>query len=69
MDLILGRFADATLSQLDERDVAFLEILMEVPDPDLYDWITGAKETPADYETSLMQQLRNFHLGGSEHVR
>jgi antitoxin CptB len=69
MDLILGRFADATLSKLDARQIDLLETLMEVPDPELYDWITGAKETPADYETPLMQQLRSFHLGGSEHVR
>jgi antitoxin CptB len=69
MDLILGRFADATLSRLDAREVDTFEALMEVPDPELYEWITGAKETPAEYETALMQELRSFHLGGSEHVR
>ena len=69
MDLILGRFADATLSNLDADGVDTFEALMEVPDPELYEWITGAKKTPAKYETELMQKLRSFHLGGSEHVR
>ena len=55
--------------QLDAHQVDTFEALMEVPDPKLYEWITGAKETPAEYETALMQQLRSFHLGGSEHVR
>jgi len=62
MDLILGRFADATVGRLGEHDIALLEDLMEVPDNDLYDWITGAKETPAKYETALLKKLRSFHL-------
>jgi antitoxin CptB len=62
MDLILGRFADASVGLLGERDIALLENLMDVSDADLYDWIIGAKEIPAEYETTLLKKLRSFHL-------
>lgn len=36
MDLILGRFADAQIETLSDDELAELEVLMELPDPDLY---------------------------------
>jgi antitoxin CptB len=63
MDLLLGRFADAEMARLDERDIGLFEALMEAPDPDLYNWITGTEETPALYDTPLLRRLRDFHLG------
>ena len=41
MDLILGRFADAEISTLSDAELAELEQLIEVPDPDLYAAFTG----------------------------
>jgi antitoxin CptB len=63
MDLLLGRFADAEMAGLSEQDVAAFEALIEVPDPDLYNWILGAEEPPALYDTPLLRRLRDFHLG------
>jgi antitoxin CptB len=65
MDLLLGRFADAEVAKLDEQSMASFEALLEVPDPDLYNWITGTEETPAPYDTPLMRRLRDFHLGSA----
>lgn len=36
MDLILGRFADAQIERLSDDELNELEVLMELPDPDLY---------------------------------
>jgi antitoxin CptB len=41
MDLILGRFADAEIGNLSDAELAELEHLLEVPDPDLYAALTG----------------------------
>jgi antitoxin CptB len=65
MDLLLGRFADAEMTRLDEQDIGAFETLIEVPDPDLYNWILGAEEPPALYDTSLLRRLRDFHLGSA----
>jgi antitoxin CptB len=62
MDLIMGRFADAEIGMLSEEDLTAFERLIEVPDRDLYRWITGEDEAPADYDTPLFRRLKAFHL-------
>lgn len=61
MDLIMGRFADAEIGTLSEGDLDEFERLIEVPDRDLYRWITGEDEIPANYDTPLFRRLRTFH--------
>ena len=41
MDLILGRFADVEISNLSDGDMAELERLIDVPDPELYAALIG----------------------------
>jgi antitoxin CptB len=57
MDLILGRFA----GELTEAEIAELERLTEVPDPDLYAWLTGDREVPDAYDLTVFRRLREFH--------
>ena len=64
MDLIMGRFADAVIAELSEADLAAFETLSEVPDPDLYAWLSGGRPVPAEYDLALFRRLRDFHLGG-----
>ena len=61
MDLIMGRFADSTIGELSEDELDELERLIEVPDRDLFRWITGEDETPSNYDTALFRRLRAFH--------
>jgi antitoxin CptB len=61
MDLLLGRFADAYIEALSEADLAHLEALMEVPDRDLFAWVTGRELVAANYETPLYRALVAFH--------
>lgn len=62
MDLLLGRFADAAVTGFTEDEVAQFEALIEMPDPDLYSWITGAAAVPANFDTALFKRLCAFHL-------
>lgn len=61
MDLILGRFADAELAGFDQTDLDLFEALLEWPDPDLYDWVTGETRPPAVVDSPLFARLRAFH--------
>lgn len=63
VDLITGRFADAHIGSLDEAEVAEFEQLMDVPEPDLLNWVMGAAEVPANRDTALFRRLREFHGG------
>lgn len=65
IDLILGGFADRYLADLGERELAAFEALLGVPDNDVYDWITGAGEAPAEYDTPLLARLRAFRAAAS----
>ena len=64
MDLVLGRFADAELAGLNDREVAELEALIEVPDPELLEWILGRSSAPAQFDTPLIRRLTEFHRAG-----
>jgi antitoxin CptB len=62
MDLIMGRFADAVIGELTDADLGELERLAEVPDPELYGWLTGARPVPTNYDVGMFRRLNRFHL-------
>ncbi len=64
MDLLLGRFADRYLAELSDGELDDFEWLSELPDPELYAWITGELAAPPQFDCTLLRKLRGFHLGG-----
>lgn len=68
LDLLLGRYAEAKLHHMEDRDLAIFEILLALPDPDIEVWF---REWPADLPPSpelagLVRDMRSFHgLSGS----
>ena len=63
MDLLLGRFADANLAAMTEQQMGELEALLLLPDPDLYNWITGEAPVPANVDSATFRLIRDFHNG------
>ena len=49
-DLILGRFADAYLAGLDEAQLDRYEALLDCPDADIFDWVTGRARPPHEHD-------------------
>ncbi len=60
MDLLLGAFADAHLEGLSEHQLARLEALLELADPDLFAWIQGREAVPSAYDNDVMKLMQNF---------
>jgi len=60
MDLVLGAFADHALAGLTDRELDELEIWLEIPDQQIFAWITGAELAPAEIDTALFKRLRAF---------
>jgi len=60
MDLILGRFADAEIGALTEDELAELEQLLEIPDPDFYAAVTSAQPLPPDAPGALFARIKAF---------
>lgn len=60
MDLILGRFTDAEIGTMSGPEFDDFERLLEMPDVDLYDWVTGRNEVPPEFDTVIFRRLRAF---------
>ena len=63
MDLILGRFADAEIATLTDTELSDLELLIEVPDPDLYAALTGNAPLAAQFAGPLFDRIKSFRPG------
>ena len=57
MDLILGSFADRNVEAFDADRLAEFEKLLECPDPDLYEWVSGQSKPPREEESVVMSLL------------
>ncbi|WP_286135063.1 succinate dehydrogenase assembly factor 2 [Neptunicoccus cionae] len=62
MDLILGRFADTELANLDAEALDAHEHFMNQPDQVLYSWISGAAPTPEEFKPALARILDNLSV-------
>jgi antitoxin CptB len=60
IDLILGAFADAHLAELDEAGLEAFERLLEAPDQDVYEWITGRAPAPPEHDGPTLALIRSF---------
>lgn len=58
MDLILGPFADKNVPGFSESELEMYEALLLNSDPDLYNWIAGVEEPPANVTSDVFERLR-----------
>jgi succinate dehydrogenase flavin-adding protein (antitoxin of CptAB toxin-antitoxin module) len=61
MDWLLGRYVLAKLPEADSDTLAALERLIEMPDPDLHQWILHPGTLPRSEFAALIADLRRFH--------
>ena len=61
-DLILGPYADTHVGAMTAAQLDTFEALLEEGDHDLYSWIVGACEAPADFQTDVLEQIRAFRF-------
>lgn len=61
MDILMGKFADAQMATLSEAELADYEILLELPDRDIFGWLTGEMDIPSAYDTPVFRKLLAFH--------
>lgn len=57
VDLILGAFADAEIASLTEAEMDQYERLLDAPDGDLLQWVTGERSIPEIFQTSVMKRI------------
>lgn len=59
-DLILGKFAEKFISQMNVHLLQEFSIILSQDDADIYDWLTGKKEPPIFLGSEVMSKLIKF---------
>ena len=67
-DLILGPFADSHAWSLTLAEVEAFELLLDLPDHDVYAWIVGVDTAPEEHETPLLARIREFQRAGGAQI-
>jgi antitoxin CptB len=57
-DLMLGAFVKANIAAMSAAELDELEAVMEFPDADLADWLTGRKPVPAHADGPMFRRIR-----------
>ncbi len=61
VDLLLGRFADASVPKMAEAELSAFEAILDVPDREILAWVTGEAAVPPEHDTTFVRQLIAFH--------
>ncbi|MEN8721683.1 MAG: succinate dehydrogenase assembly factor 2 [Alphaproteobacteria bacterium] len=59
-DLVYGRFADKHLETMTDEELAQFDILLELLDQDVLDWIFERQPVPAAYDWPLTRAMLAF---------
>src|SRR5579871_4940080 len=60
VDLIFGAYAENALWTLDARGLDQFEALLAAPDQEVYAWLRGAAEVPAEYDNPVFAALQSY---------
>ena len=57
-DLMIGGYVAARLATLTDAEMDALEAVMELPDTDLADWLTGRRPIPPEDDSPMLRAIR-----------
>ncbi len=58
-DLLIGGFVSRRIALLSQTEIESLEELLELPETDLADWLTGRRPVPPEVDTPMLRQIRD----------
>ena len=61
-DLLIGDFVKARIASMTETELDELEQVMEFPDAELADWLTGRLPIPPHADTPMLRRIRDAAL-------
>jgi antitoxin CptB len=61
-DILLGQFAQAHVMTFDVAQLDRYEALLEESDNDIFDWVAGRAEIPADKDSDVLRLLLSFQV-------
>ncbi len=67
-DLLIGGYVAPRIATLTEGEVEALEAVMELPDVELADWLTGRREIPPEHDGPMLRAIRAAALSTKDAV-
>lgn len=61
-DLLLGGYVSRHIAALTAGELDALEAIIELPDADLADWLTGRQPIPDRHDSAMLRAIRAFAL-------
>jgi antitoxin CptB len=61
LDLLIGKYADATLALMADEELSHFEAFLSLPDPELQAWLLAPKAHAAPEFAGLVAAVRSFH--------
>jgi antitoxin CptB len=58
-DIVIGGFVRRHIEGMRESELVALEALLELPENDLADWLTGRLPIPAEADTPMLRRIRD----------
>ncbi|GAA4476065.1 succinate dehydrogenase assembly factor 2 [Gluconacetobacter aggeris] len=56
-DILIGGFVAPRLAAMSDAEMDALEAVMDLPDADLADWLSGRKPVPAEVDCPMMRAI------------
>lgn len=61
-DLLLGGFLNKYIHSFEKAELLMLDLILDEPDSDIFNWMTKKIEVPAIHNNHVMYLLQNFKL-------
>jgi antitoxin CptB len=61
-DLLIGDFVKARIAGMTEAELDEIEAVMEFPDAELADWLTGRRPIPRHADSPMLRRIRQAAL-------
>jgi antitoxin CptB len=59
-DILVGGFAEEALADMSDAALDAFEKILAESDHDIYAWVTGARDAPAEIDAKLIARMRLF---------
>ncbi len=61
-DILLGQFARAHIAEFGSAELDQYERLLAASDNEIFDWVTGQAQVPAEADTPVLRRLKAFRV-------
>ncbi|MDG6093952.1 succinate dehydrogenase assembly factor 2 [Acetobacter sp. AN02] len=62
-DILIGGFVEAHVDKMDDAQLTDMEQVMQMPDPELTDWLFGRLPLPEDKATPMLSAMVRWCAG------